>query len=168
LPQYLEYTSIFSSCEVTMHIQKLNPQQNQIALWKTFFGQMIAPQMSWDILIAVILRRSRLFWSINSPHPASSLNNTKQDILPWFVYIYICMTLVSGSRALGRILNRSILQEESGSHENFTVKFDSHCMTLYRSHDRWHDWLIRCDSPPFIGITLFTSRCIINLYKLNI
>jgi hypothetical protein len=46
-------TSIFSSCEVAMHIQKLNPQQNQIALWKTFFWQMLPPQMSWEILIAV-------------------------------------------------------------------------------------------------------------------
>jgi hypothetical protein len=39
-----------------------------------------------------LLRRSRLFWPINSPHPASSLNNTKQDILPWFVYIHMHVT----------------------------------------------------------------------------
>jgi hypothetical protein len=39
-----------------------------------------------------LLRRSKLFWPINSTHPASFLNNTKQDILPWFVYIYMHVT----------------------------------------------------------------------------
>ena len=35
------------------HVQKPSAQQNQIALWKTFFRQMITPQMSWDILITI-------------------------------------------------------------------------------------------------------------------
>jgi hypothetical protein len=160
------------------HIQKLNSQQNQIALWKTFFGQIIPRQMRWDILIAVtktfqvilthkfptssfILEQHPDWISPFSPakdlrqenynfrKPAKSTqflkhtqsasppicciliflrqkplcatpsgytfrqrswadgyrnpirSNTKQDILPRFVYIHICMSLVSRSRALG-------------------------------------------------------------------
>jgi hypothetical protein len=113
---------------------------------------MIPPQMSWEILIAV----TKTFQVIlTHKFPTSSFElihpwTTRRKTFCRGLFIYICMSLVSRSRALGRILkryilnlwrsralgrilNRSILQEESGSHEDFK---GWQPLTLYRSHDR--------------------------------
>ena len=97
LPRCLEHTSMFSSCEVATFRNsarsKIKSYSERLSLDKWY--RLRWAETSW----LQLLRRSRLSWPINSPHPAPSFNNMKQDILPrLFVYQIKLKDGVGGSR----------------------------------------------------------------------